>query len=220
MTLAVVGAGFGRTGTLSLKAALETLGFAPCHHMVEVARQPADALLWTTAARSAAPDWPALVRGYAAAVDWPAAAFWRELASAFPTARVILTVRDSAAWYASFRETILARTRSLAPPRDSPLRAIYDLTQELIFDGVFAGQAADEAHAIAVYEAHNRRVVDCIARERLLVYDLTDGWAPLCRFLQRPIPSEPFPHLNTRAGFLREYLGSRARSARRNATRS
>jgi hypothetical protein len=214
MTLAVLGAGFGRTGTLSLKRALETLGLTPCYHMVEVARQPEHAQVWARAARGEPVDWHVFFREYAAAVDWPATAFWRELVVAFPAARIVLTVRDTAAWYASFRATILERTAGLVPPPDSPLRAIYDLTQELILRGVFGGRAADEQYSCAIYEAHNRSVIDAVPAGRLLVYDLAAGWAPLCAFLERPIPSEPFPRLNTRAGFLREYLGSAARRGR------
>lgn len=219
MTLQVLGAGFGRTGTLSLKAALERLGIGPCYHMVEVAKHGRHARTWAAAGRGADVDWHALLAGYAAAVDWPATAFWRELLTAFPAARVVLTVRDGAAWYASFRDTILGKTSGLAPPKDSALRAVYDLTQELILDGVFGGRAADAAAAIAVYEAHNRAVVDSVAPERLLVYDLKGGWGPLCRFLERPVPPGPFPHLNTRAGFLREYLG-RGSPRHGSATRS
>lgn len=212
MTLQVIGAGFGRTGTLSLKAALTTLDIAPCHHMVEVASHPEQALHWAAAARNGA-DWHALLAGYRAAVDWPATAFWRELSVAFPDARVILTVRDATAWYASFRDTILEHTAALAPPSASALRVVYDLTHELVLDGVFAGRADDAPYAIGVYEAHNRSVMDTIAAERLLVYDVASGWEPLCRFLGRPVPRAPFPHLNTRAGFLRKYFGRRGRNA-------
>jgi hypothetical protein len=214
MTLQVLGVGFGRTGTLSLKAALETLGFGPCYHMVEVAARPKDALTWAAAARGEPVEWHALFAGYASAADWPATAFWRELLAAFPAARVVLTVRDGVAWHESFRDTVLGKTQDLAPPHDSALRAVYDLTQNLILDGVFAGRAADAAAAIAVYEAHNRAVVDSVAAERLLVYDVGAGWEPLCKFLGRPVPPGPFPHLNRRAGFLREYL-SRPRAATR-----
>jgi hypothetical protein len=214
VTLQVIGAGFGRTGTLSLKAALETLGLTPCHHMVEVARQPELAPRWV-AARNNTADWSPLLQGFRAAVDWPAAAFWRELSVAFPAARVILTVRDAAAWYASFRDTILEHTAGLAPPPGSALRAVYDLTRAVVLDGVFAGRAAEAAYAIGVYERHNREVVATIAAERLLVYDLAAGWEPLCRFLERPLPREPFPHLNTRSGFLREYFGRRGRAVSR-----
>jgi hypothetical protein len=214
MTLTVLGAGFGRTGTLSLKAALETLGFAPCYHMVEVARQREHARVWARAARGESVDWHAFFSGYAAAVDWPATAFWRELTLAFPTARIVLTVRDAAAWYASFRATIIERTAGLSPPAESPLRAIYDLTHELILRGVFGGGAADEQHAREIYEAHNRSVIEAVPTDRLLVYDVAAGWAPLCAFLERSIPSKPFPHLNTRRNFLRQYLGNPARRHR------
>jgi hypothetical protein len=126
----------------------------------------------------------------------------------------VLTIRDSAAWYESFRATIVERTAGLSPPHDSPLRAVYDLTRELILRGVFAGRAADAEHARAVYEAHNATVIGALPAQRLLVYDLAAGWGPLCAFLDRPIPREPFPHVNTRAGFLREYFGSAARRRR------
>ncbi len=218
MTLQIIGAGFGRTGTLSLKAGLTTLGLAPCHHMVDVAWHPAQAPRWAAAARDGAADWRALLQGFRAAVDWPAAAFWRELSVAFPDARVILTVREAAAWYSSFRDTILAHTAAIAPPRKSALRAVYDLTRELVLDGVFAGRADDAAYAIGVYEAHTRSVIDTIAAERLLVYDVAAGWEPLCRFLDLLVPHTPFPHLNTRTEFLREDFG-RGATRRRAATR-
>lgn len=220
MTLAIIGAGLGRTGTLSLKTALEALGCAPCYHMVEVARHPEHADVWLRAGRGEHVDWQEFLGGYAAAVDWPAAGFWRELASTFPAARVILTVRASSSWYASFRETIVDKTVGLAPPPGSPLRAVYDLTQELILDGVFGGRAADEHHACSVYDAHNRSVSESLPPERLLVYDLAAGWAPLCAFLGVPVPAEPFPHLNTRAGFLRECLRAAGRRGRVTRQRS
>jgi hypothetical protein len=182
--------------------------------MVEVARYPEQAPRWAAAARNSAADWIALLEGFRAAVDWPAAAFWRELSVVFPDARVILTVRDAATWHASFRDTILAHTAGLRPPPGSALRAVYDLTRELVLDGVFAGRAEDAAHAIGTYEAHNRTVIDTIAAERLLVYDVAAGWEPLCRFLDRPVPPAPFPHVNTRSRFLREYFGRRGRVRR------
>jgi hypothetical protein len=88
-----------------------------------------------------------------------------------------------------------------------------------VLDGVFAGRTADASYAMRVYEAHNRSVVETIAAERLLVYDVATGWGPLCRFLDRPVPRAPFPHLNTRAGFLREYFGRRGRDARGHTAR-
>jgi hypothetical protein len=211
MTLEVLGAGFGRTGTLSLKAALATLGVAPSYHMVEVAAHPEHAPVWAAARAGRAVDWPALLAGYAAAVDWPAAVYWRELAAAFPNARVVLTTRAAERWYESFAATIVELTSGLAPPRTSRVKVIYDLTRELILDGVFGGRGGDAAHAIGVYEAHNRAVIEAIPAERLLVYDVTAGWEPLCGFLGAPIPSAPFPHLNPRSDFLRVLAGRTTR---------
>jgi Sulfotransferase domain len=93
MALRVIGAGFGRTGTHSLKLALEQLGFAPCHHMYEVRAHPEQLAFWQAAARGELPDWDEVFAGFAAQVDWPGARFWRELAEHFPHAKVILSVR-------------------------------------------------------------------------------------------------------------------------------
>lgn len=218
MTLAVLGLGFGRTGTLSLKLALETLGVAPCYHMVEVTRNPAHARLWADAQRGELGPARTLLEGYAAAVDWPVTAFWREILAASPEARVVLTVRDGAAWYASFRETIFESSAGLSPPHDSSLRVLYDLTRELILDGVFAGRAGDEPYARAVYDAHNRDVASAVPPHRLLVFEPAAGWEPLCSFLGRPVPREPFPHVNTRSTFVREALGGAARGRRLTAS--
>lgn len=214
MTLAVLGLGFGRTGTLSLKLALEALGIAPCYHMVEVTRNPEHARLFADAQRGELAPLHALLSRYAAAVDWPVTAFWRELLAANPGVRVVLTVRDSAAWYASFRETIFESSAGLSPPHDSSLRVLYDLTRELILNGVFAGRAGDEQHARAVYEAHNRDVAAAVPPERLLVFEPGAGWEPLCSFLGRPVPGEPFPHVNTRGAFVRQSLRGAARGRR------
>jgi hypothetical protein len=209
--LSILGAGFGRTGTLSLKRALEIVGCGPCYHMATVVQNPDHAGVWVSAARGERADWRSLLDGYAAAVDWPVTMFWRDILIASPNIRVILTVRDAAAWYASFLETIVGHTEGLAPPPGSHLRALYDLTRELILEGVFGGRANDERHARALYEQHNRGVCDTVPPPQLLVYDVTAGWEPLCSFLARPVPNETFPHVNTRAGFLGEDFGTKRR---------
>ena len=211
VTLRILGAGFGRTGTLSLKRALEIVGFGPCYHMATVVQNPQHAALWVSAARGERADWRALLHGFAAAVDWPVTMFWRDILRRSPNIRVILTVRDAATWYASFRETIVAHTEGIAPPPGSRLRALYDLTRELILDGVFGGHATDECRARVLYEQHNRSVYATVPPAQLLVYDVTDGWEPLCSFLAQPVPSETFPHLNTRADFLGDDFGTKRR---------
>lgn len=209
MALEVLGAGFGRTGTLSLRTALEILGLR-CYHMLEVPKHPGHADLWAAAARGDSVGWEALLAGFAAAVDWPAAAFWKEILASNPAVRVILTVRDPLAWYTSFRYTILERLQG-PPPRSSPLRDIYHVGRRVILERTFAGRAGDLDRAISVFNAHNRAVVDSVAPSKLLLYRISDGWAPLCRFLRLPMPEVPFPHVNRRSSFRRRYASSAGR---------
>ena len=201
VTLKIIGAGLGRTGTLSLKLALEQLGAGPCYHMLEGAAHPEHSDLWLAADRGESIDWQRIFAGYPAAVDWPACAFWRELLASYPDARVILTLRDSAVWYASFCETILARLESLPPLASPAMRALYDLGNEIILRRTFRGSAADRRLAIDMFEAHNSSVIAAVDARRLLVYDVAQGWEPLCSFLELPLPVSAFPNVNPRDEF-------------------
>jgi hypothetical protein len=195
--LKIIGAGFGRTGTASAKAALETLGFGPCYHMKELFTDPSRLRGWLRAAAGEPVDWAEVFAGYAATVDWPGAAFWRELAEAYPEAKVLLTVRDPDRWYDSVAGTIY-RTRGLGdsvlPPE---LRAQPRLVEELVWQGTFDGRFEDRDHAVGVYRAHIAEVRATVRADRLLEYDVAQGWEPLCAFLGAGIPDAPFPHLNT-----------------------
>jgi hypothetical protein len=195
MPLSVIGAGLGRTGTLSLKLALEQLDFGPCYHMREVfERHLADHVpLWTKAARGEPVDWSALFGDYRSAVDFPAAAFYREIADHFPSAKVILTVRDSDRWYESFSNTIRHPLTEALPDN---LEAWGEMVRKAILDRVFGGDAMDRSHVIASYERHNEQVKRTVPFERLLVYEVADGWEPLCNF-RVPVPKEPYPKVNT-----------------------
>lgn len=198
MSIEVIGAGFGRTGTLSLKTALERLGFGPCHHMLEVVARPQQSPRWAAAA-SGDVDWDGLLEGYRAIVDWPGCAFWRELSAHYPEARVVLTTRDPQAWYRSIRNTIYeALTRADVEPLPDLQRS---MAQHLILDRTFGGRLDDAAHAIAVFERHNRAVREQLPAGRLLEFDVSEGWAPLCAFLGRAVPEDPFPASNTTAEF-------------------
>lgn len=194
MGLEIVGAGFGRTGTLSMKTALEQLGFGPCHHMIEVFGRPESADQWAAAIEGRDVDLDALVDGYGAAVDFPVCAVWDRYADRFPEAKVLLTVRSSESWWRSFEATIGPR---IADPEDGPGKAMTTAIGEV----VFGGRPMDRQHAIEVYEAHNAEVILRTDSERLLVYELGDGWEPLCEFLGVPVPDEPFPSTNTTAEF-------------------
>jgi hypothetical protein len=213
MTLRVLGVGFGRTGTLSLKLALEALGVGPCYHMMELGARRPHADLWLRAARGEPLDCRGVFAEYAAAVDWPAAAFWREIVAAYPDVRVILTVREETSWYASFRDTILDKSQGLAPPKALPLRAIYDVTREVVLERTFHGRAGDVRHAVEVLRRHEADVRAEVRPDRLLVCGLEEGWEPLCRFLELPTPAAPFPHVNTRASFQSHYADLRAQAA-------
>lgn len=195
MAVRVVGAGLGRTGTTSLKAALETLLGAPCHHMLEVFTHPEQVPGRHAAARGEAVDWEALLVGYAAVVDWPAAAFWPELTEAFPDAVVVLSTRDVGAWYESASSTIFP---NLGPePPDESMAEWHAMVRE-VFARRFTVDLDDEAAAAAAFEAHYAAVRAAVPTERLIEWTATDGWGPLCTALDLPVPDEPFPRLNTR----------------------
>jgi hypothetical protein len=201
----VIGVGVGRTGTLSLKAALERLGFGPCFHGRHVLDHPERLPMWEAAAAGRPVDWTALLDGYASTVDWPGAAFWRQLTKAFPEAPLILTVRDAQSWYDSVRTTIFTmfgdgpaservrRARRIVPGLDE----FTTFHRRMIWDGFFDGRFADRDYAIGVYEAHNAAVIREVPPKRLLVTTPDGGWKPLCSFLGVPVPDEPYPHLNS-----------------------
>ncbi len=192
-----------RTGTLSLKHALEQLGFAKCHHMVELLQNPGEIPGFVQAAAGGQVEWDSLYAGYRAGVDWPTGFFWRQLVDYYPQAKVILSRRDPAAWFASFSSTVLADMRS-PPPVDGPgleLRLALEPLARAIARGVFDDKLDDSGHILQVYEEHNRRVQEIVPAERLLVFDPAQGWGPLCDFLDLPVPATDYPHANTTENF-------------------
>ncbi len=193
MTLKVIGAGFGRTGTESLKRALETLGLGPTHHMYEVMDSDMQRARWNAFTNGAEPDWPKLFEGYDSAVDWPSAAFWRETMAFYPDAKVILTHRPAEEWWNSFSKTILL---ALKLHQD-----VGGLGARVITEGVFGGRIDDKEHVISVYHASIEAVRNEVPSERLIDLPLGSGWGPLCNGLGLPEPKVPYPYGNTQAGF-------------------
>jgi hypothetical protein len=198
--IAVIGAGFGRTGTASLRQALQQLGFDPCDHMHENFDHPRRFALWDEAVRrkdAGEPiDWRPLLAGYKAIVDWPGAYFWRELTGAHPGAKVFLSVRDPDRWYDSISATIFPLLEHLEGDGGPAMPG------DVVMERTFPGFTADRARCTAVFAAHNEAVRAAIAPERLLVFDVKEGWEPLCAFLGVPIPEgEAFPHRNDTAEF-------------------
>jgi hypothetical protein len=205
MSIRVIGAGLGRTGTLSLKLALEELGFSKCYHMTEVLAHMEHARVWDAAARGKPVDWDALFRGYQATVDWPGCSFSEEFLRRYPEAKVILTVRDPEKWYESARQTIYSVRHAfpswvrLLNPR---MRFFLRMVDRLIWAGTFQGRFEEKSFAVAVFHQHNEQVRRLVPPERLLVYEVKEGWGPLCAFLGVPVPGgKPFPHVNDAAEF-------------------
>jgi hypothetical protein len=220
----VIGAGFGRTGTMSLKVALETLGFGPCYHMIEVFEHPEHVGFWEAAWRGEPVDWDGFLGRYEATVDWPACTFYEELLQRHPDAKVLLSVRDPERWYDSTRATIYEISKITAGSRLS--RAIFAFVglfvpgvfqigrmgNEIIWQGTFDGKFEDRSHAIKVFKRHNEEIRRRVPRDRLLVYEVKEGWGPLCEFLGVEEPEKPFPSLNDAAQMRRRIRSVRALS--------
>lgn len=209
----VIGTGFGRTGTLSTKRALEMLGFGPCHHMEEAYKHPRHFRGLAAHVRGEPVDWRALFAGYRSQVDFPGANVWRELLATFPEAKVLHTVRDPERWYDSTRETIYTARSIVAPWVQRVVPSIgeaFAVNDALIWDGLFEGRFDDRDRAIEIFHERTAEVIATVPAERLLIFEVTDGWGPLCEFLDVPVPDEPFPNVNDRASMLRRFRAVRA----------
>lgn len=196
--LEIIGSGFGRTGTSSLKLALRELGFSPCYHMDEVFSHVEHIPYWDAATTGALDDWSAIFAGYRAAIDWPTASFWRELAAVYPDARVIHTERPEDAWYTSFANTIQPVLKAELPNLPPGWFAMCART---ITDRCFGGRAQDREAVLDAYRRNNAAVRAELPVGRLLVFDPADGWEPLCAFLDVAVPDAPYPKVNTTAEF-------------------
>jgi sulfotransferase family protein len=200
--LEVIGAGFGRTGTHSLGLALEKLGFGPCYTLHEVAKNPNHREVWNNAMNKKPINWEDLFSSYKSAVEWPSVTFFEELVQQFPDAKIILTMKDPESWYESAENTIFDGLELSVHNPDPIKRKNSGMIRRLILEYTFEGRYRDKEYAIEVYRKHIQRVVGLVPKERLLQFDVKDGWGPLCIFLQKSIPNEPFPRLNERTDFM------------------
>ena len=212
MAIQVIGAGLGRTGTLSLKAALEQLGFNKCYHMIELITQPEQVHHWEAASAGRPVDWDALFEGYQAAVDYPACRYYAEMMEHYPEAKVVLSVRSPESWYASARETIYQATTRMRASEGPPqfpfpgdpqlFMRIFGMVGRDIWGTDFQGRFEEPEHAMRLYREHIETVKERVPANRLLVYEVKQGWEPLCEFLGVPVPEgQPFPRLNDRETF-------------------
>lgn len=205
MTISVIGAGFGRTGTMSLKLALEQLGFGRCHHMEDVFANPDQLPVWRRAVDGHPPDWRAFLAEYGACVDWPGAHFWRELYDAFPGARVILPTRSAESWWESYSATITEFLRIALAGGPGLAKKQAEMCKVMIGAQCFRSHYADKEAAIAAYNRRAQEVRAYVHPSRLLEFGPELGWEPLCRFLNVPVPACPFPRSNSRKEFFRNF---------------
>jgi hypothetical protein len=210
LPLSIIGSGFGRTGTTSLALALTELGFGPCHEMQALFPRPDLMACWIDFAKGLPVDWEQAFAGFQSQVDWPGADAWRELAAAHPRAKVIHTVRPEEAWWNSFSTTIgkfyrvYGKVQLQLPPNFS---VMADTAAEY---GRYGAGLGDRDAAIAAYRQREADVRAAIAPERLLVYEVAQGWEPLCKFLGVPVPATPFPRTNALNEFWAHFGGEPA----------
>jgi hypothetical protein len=199
MTMHIIGTGVGRTGTYSLKLAINQLGLGSCHHMDEVLHNmPAQVPLWSAAVSGQA-DWSKIYDGYESAVDWPTACFFRELLAEFPKAKFVLTLRDPERWADSFNATIY---KLLGSAKQAPqeMQAWLAMASKVIAKTGFpSGLERDQL--VEAFNSHNEAVKQTIPAGQLLVFDVRQGWGPLCDFLNVPEPGGDFPRTNHREEF-------------------
>jgi hypothetical protein len=196
MALKVVGTGLGRTGTKSMQTALNLLGFGPCHHMIEVFAHPDSMALWIEAAQGN-PVWDHIFADYGAVVDYPGAAHWRAITAHYPDAKVLHTVRDPDQWFDSTQATIFSpgggAVRGLEGPMGQFFASFMEPMRERLHDRAFMTDH---------FRRHTEAVKAAIAPERLLVYEVGEGWDRLCAFLGVPVPEAPYPTENSREAFI------------------
>lgn len=202
MALEIIGAGFGRTGTASLKLALEQLGFGPCHHMFEVNDDaPKQIDYWEAAANGEAMDWDQVFADFRSQLDWPGCRYWRELATHYPDAKVILSVREVEGWIKSYKATIAPYFEKRGQFDDQMRNRKSELVYKIIAGQTFNDRYNEDDHLREVFLSHIKEVQNTIAPERLLTFDVREGWEPLCEFLGVSVPDGAFPSTNSTKDF-------------------
>lgn len=212
MALKVIGTGLGRTGTHSLKIALEQLGFGKCYHMVELLNNPAGLKHFEEAERGENTDWDSLFQGYLSAVDYPVARYYKPLLTKYPDAKVVHTTRDPEAWYESCKNTIFWASKPSAGrilsmmvrmPFSPAIRKRLPVLKYngSLIDLEFGKDLNDKAKVVDYFKKRDEEILKTVPKDRLIVFNVKEGWEPLCRFLNVPVPSTPFPVSNTTEEF-------------------
>ncbi len=207
MSIQIIGAGFGRTGTASLKLALEKLGFDKCYHMSELIQNPQQVTYWETLQAGGEPDWETLFTGYKATVDFPGCMYYKQMMKKYPAAKVILTVRDPDKWYKSASDTIyrvgqdktgkaFLKIIGIFVPKLRQMARVFAFATDTLWVKMFSNRFEDKEFAKSVFTKFNNDVIATVPKEKLLIFEIKEGWEPLCKFLNVPVPDEPFPKVN------------------------
>lgn len=209
----VMDVGLGRTGTMSLKFALEELGFAKCYHFSDIPKHPDHLDLWRAVSRGKEVDWEKAFAGYQASVYWSPCYDYAGFLNRYPEIKVILTVRDPEKWYKSTYDTIYSCNQLTLPrkiflslltpfrPELKQLYALWEFQDQMLWKKTFNSRFHDKQHAINVFSRHIDEVKKNVPPDRLLVYKIQDGWEPLCHFLHVACPETPFPRVNDSDAF-------------------
>jgi hypothetical protein len=213
--LKVIGAGWARTGTTSTLGALEELGFGPCYTFYTILSVKQDHFQrWIDIYEGKPADWPAMFEGFNSVVDWPACDFYEQLLALSPEAKIILNVRDPNAWYESVKNTIWENYVRMSGIGQGPeTNSLSRLLDVMMWQGAFQGRFEDRQYVQDAFKRHTQEVIASLPPEKLLVFDVKEGWEPLCRFLDVPVPNKPFPHLNDTEAFrerVRQMLAGQA----------
>ncbi|MFL2769983.1 MAG: sulfotransferase family protein [Rhodospirillaceae bacterium] len=196
----IIGAGFGRTGTNSMKLALEHLGYGPCYHMKEVFEHPESIPLWHKAAFGDGVEWDDILADYESGVDWPLSHFWETLSQRYSDAKVLLTIRPASEWYTSMSNTIFSHIAGHQPGNEMQ-KMWKEMVDKIVRSDTFDNRTMDRAYCEAVFDGHTAHVKDTVSADRLIVYEVGSGWEPLCEALGVAVPEGPFPKTNTTKDF-------------------
>ncbi|KAI8098789.1 P-loop containing nucleoside triphosphate hydrolase protein [Halteromyces radiatus] len=209
-SLQVIGAGVGRTGTMSLQAALNKLGYKTHHCSNLYGDETQDPGVWLRAFEH--PDthddeWDKVYGDYTAAVDFPTAVFYKELSKKYPEAKFILTIRSPESWYESMKKTVFKQiTHVLQGHKEAVRRMLKYIMLDGVMDEDGIPKTEDKEYMYRLFNEHNERVKQTIPADRLLIMNLGDGWEPLCQFLDKPIPDEPYPHTNSSENYAGHFI--------------
>lgn len=213
MSIKIIGAGLPRTGTNTLKDCLEKLGYHKTYHMKELLVHPENLHYWKTLKETGTTQWDELYNGYQATVDFPCYPWYKEHMKRYPDAKVILTTRPFDKWYTSVYSTIWQAGPQTLPqklgmmlklitnPRLRSVIGCVKLSKAMIFGSTFEGKFQDKVEAEKLFNKHHEDVKAYVPSDKLLIFEASEGWEPLCKFLGVPVPNEPFPHLNKKENF-------------------